>query len=88
MQGVVMNRDQLARQLVDAAYLEGDFLLASGRRSRYYFDKYRFETRPVVVRATVTHVPPLPTFCSASFTLAIGVPSALLATPLKTASSP
>jgi len=41
-----MNRDQLARQLVDAAYLEGDFLLASGRRSRYYFDKYRFETRP------------------------------------------
>jgi orotate phosphoribosyltransferase len=32
--------------MVDAAYLEGDFLLASGRRSRYYFDKYRFETRP------------------------------------------
>jgi orotate phosphoribosyltransferase len=28
------------------AYLEGDFLLRSGRRSRYYLDKYRFETRP------------------------------------------
>ncbi len=29
-----------------AAYLEGDFLLRSGRRSKYYLDKYRFETRP------------------------------------------
>jgi orotate phosphoribosyltransferase len=29
-----------------AAYLEGDFVLRSGRRSRYYLDKYRFETRP------------------------------------------
>jgi orotate phosphoribosyltransferase len=41
-----VNRDELARQLVEAAYLEGDFVLASGRHSRYYFDKYRFETRP------------------------------------------
>src|SRR6185503_9654117 len=24
----------------------GDFVLRSGRRSRYYLDKYRFETRP------------------------------------------
>jgi orotate phosphoribosyltransferase len=30
----------------EAAYLEGDFVLRSGRRSRYYLDKYRFETRP------------------------------------------
>src|SRR5581483_6024221 len=29
-----------------AAYLEGDFVLRSGKRSRYYLDKYRFETRP------------------------------------------
>jgi len=46
VQRVAVDREQLARQLVDVAYLEGDFLLASGRRSRYYFDKYRFETRP------------------------------------------
>lgn len=46
MQRVAVDRDLLARQMVEAAYLEGDFLLASGRRSRYYFDKYRFETRP------------------------------------------
>jgi orotate phosphoribosyltransferase len=37
---------ELRRALVAAAYLEGDFLLRSGRRSRYYLDKYRFETRP------------------------------------------
>jgi orotate phosphoribosyltransferase len=41
-----VNRDELARGLRDAAYLEGDFLLRSGRRSKYYLDKYRFETRP------------------------------------------
>jgi orotate phosphoribosyltransferase len=36
----------LGRRLVDRAYLEGDFVLRSGRRSRYYLDKYRFETDP------------------------------------------
>jgi orotate phosphoribosyltransferase len=36
----------LGRRLVSRAYLEGDFVLRSGRRSRYYLDKYRFETDP------------------------------------------
>jgi orotate phosphoribosyltransferase len=36
----------LASALREHAYLEGDFVLRSGRRSRYYLDKYRFETRP------------------------------------------
>ena len=44
-----MNREQLGLALRDAAYLEGDFVLRSGRRSRYYLDKYRFETRPDVL---------------------------------------
>jgi len=35
------------------AYLEGDFLLRSGRRSSYYLDKYRFETRPELLEALV-----------------------------------
>ena len=42
--------DALAQALVEHAYLEGDFLLRSGRRSRYYLDKYRFETRPDLLR--------------------------------------
>jgi orotate phosphoribosyltransferase len=41
-----VTREELGRALREAAYLEGDFLLRSGRRSRYYLDKYRFETRP------------------------------------------
>jgi orotate phosphoribosyltransferase len=41
-----VTREELARGLRAAAYLEGDFVLRSGRRSKYYLDKYRFETRP------------------------------------------
>ena len=36
----------LAAQIREVAYLEGDFVLRSGRRSSYYLDKYRFGTRP------------------------------------------
>lgn len=43
--------DALGHELVDAALLEGDFLLRSGKRSRWYLDKYRFETRPDLLRA-------------------------------------
>jgi len=41
-----VTREELASGLRDAAYLEGDFVLRSGRRSNYYLDKYLFETRP------------------------------------------
>jgi len=41
----------LRRALVEHAYLEGDFVLRSGKRSTYYLDKYRFETRPDILRA-------------------------------------
>ena len=41
-----MNDAELRAALREHAYLEGDFVLRSGRRSRYYLDKYRFETRP------------------------------------------
>jgi orotate phosphoribosyltransferase len=43
--------EELRASLVEHAYLEGDFLLRSGKRSRYYLDKYRFETRPDLLRA-------------------------------------
>jgi orotate phosphoribosyltransferase len=41
---------ELGAALKAHAYLEGDFVLRSGRRSRYYLDKYRFETRPDLLR--------------------------------------
>lgn len=44
-----MDRKALAAAIKDAAYLEGDFLLRSGKRSKYYIDKYRFETQPRIL---------------------------------------
>ena len=46
-----MTDAELARGIREHAYLEGDFVLRSGRRSRYYLDKYRFETEPALLRA-------------------------------------
>ena len=46
-----MTDDELKLALREHAYLEGDFVLRSGRRSRYYLDKYRFETRPDILAA-------------------------------------
>jgi orotate phosphoribosyltransferase len=45
-----VKRDELAAGIREAAYLEGDFVLRSGRRSNYYLDKYRFETRPELLQ--------------------------------------
>jgi orotate phosphoribosyltransferase len=42
---------ELRAALREHAYLEGDFVLRSGKRSRYYLDKYRFETRPDILAA-------------------------------------
>jgi orotate phosphoribosyltransferase len=41
----------LLTALREHAYLEGDFVLRSGKRSRYYLDKYRFETVPDLLEA-------------------------------------
>lgn len=46
----------LARDMVAVAWLEGDFILRSGRRSRYYFDKYLFETQPGILRRVARHL--------------------------------
>jgi|SRR5438093_301890 len=45
-----MDDPQLVEALREHAYLEGDFVLRSGKRSRYYLDKFRFETQPDVLR--------------------------------------
>lgn len=45
-----MTDAELARRIRERAFLEGDFVLRSGRRSSYYLDKYRFETHPDLLR--------------------------------------
>lgn len=44
-----MDRRELARRIAEAALLRGEFTLRSGRKSRYYLDKYLFSTRPEVL---------------------------------------
>ena len=45
-----MTDAELAGLLREHALLEGEFVLRSGRRSSYYLDKYRFETRPDLLK--------------------------------------
>ncbi len=53
-----MDINQLAQQVKDIALLTGDFVLSSGRRSNYYLDKYRIETRPDILRAIAEGMAP------------------------------
>jgi orotate phosphoribosyltransferase len=46
---MAMTTQQLAERVRQVAYLEGDFVLRSGRRSKYYLDKYLFETSPDIL---------------------------------------
>jgi hypothetical protein len=46
-----MERDQLISRIKETAYLEGDFTLRSGKKSKYYMDKYLFETCPDILAA-------------------------------------
>jgi len=46
-----MTREELIKRIKQTAYLEGDFVLRSGKRSKYYLDKYLFETCPDILKA-------------------------------------
>ena len=46
-----MNRDELISRVKETSYLEGDFTLRSGKKSKYYMDKYLFETCPDILKA-------------------------------------
>jgi orotate phosphoribosyltransferase len=46
-----MTREELIKRIKETAYLEGDFVLRSGKRSKYYLDKYLFETCPDILKA-------------------------------------
>lgn len=49
-----MNRNKLAREIFNVAYLTGKFKLRSGVTSLEYFDKYQFESRPKLLKAIAT----------------------------------
>ena len=45
-----MNHQELAQNIYNVCHLKGDFLLRSGQRSNEYFDKYRFESQPHLLK--------------------------------------
>ncbi len=45
-----VSRAHLARRIADVATLDGEFLLRSGKTSQRYFDKYRFEGDPQLLK--------------------------------------
>lgn len=53
---MVAEREALARELVKASYLKGDFVLRSGKRSNRYFDKFLFETEPALLKRLGTQL--------------------------------
>lgn len=53
---MIAERQDLARQLVKASYLKGDFVLRSGKRSNRYFDKFLFETDPALLQLLGRHL--------------------------------
>jgi orotate phosphoribosyltransferase len=46
-----VTKKELIQRIKQTAYLEGDFILRSGKRSKYYLDKYLFETCPDILKA-------------------------------------
>ena len=54
-----MDRTELARRIHAASHLTGTFTLRSGAVSNEYFDKYRFEADPVLLRDIAEAAAPL-----------------------------
>lgn len=46
-----MTKQELIDRVKQTSYLEGDFTLRSGKKSKYYMDKYLFETCPDILKA-------------------------------------
>ncbi|WP_347359695.1 orotate phosphoribosyltransferase [Bdellovibrio sp.] len=54
-----MTRQELAKKIYDIAHLTGEFKLRSGQISNEYFDKYRFEAQPTLLREIAKQMAPL-----------------------------
>jgi orotate phosphoribosyltransferase len=49
-------RTELIDKMKEIALLNGEFTLRSGRKSSWYFDKYRFEGIPSIMRSVAHHM--------------------------------
>ena len=53
------NKEDLAKKVFKACYLQGNFLLRSGLYSKEYFDKYRIEADPILLLQVTKRLMPL-----------------------------
>ena len=51
-----MEREELAAKIYQIASISGEFKLRSGITSNQYFDKYRFESQPVILKAIAEYM--------------------------------
>ena len=51
-----MKRDELCKSIYEIAHLKGTFKLRSGQISNEYFDKYLFESNPVILSEIAKHL--------------------------------
>lgn len=54
-----MTKDELQNSIIEIAKLTGEFKLRSGLTSQVYFDKYRFESQPKILKAVAKHLAPM-----------------------------
>ena len=54
-----MTKQDLAKKIYEVAHLTGEFKLRSGQVSNEYFDKYRFEAQPLILKEIAKHLAPL-----------------------------
>lgn len=54
-----MTKQELAKQIYQVSYLTGEFKLRSGTTSNEYFDKYRFESLPTLLKEIAKQMAPL-----------------------------
>jgi orotate phosphoribosyltransferase len=54
-----MTRVELARKIMEKSHLTGQFRLRSGALSTEYFDKYRFESDPILLQMIAVAMRPL-----------------------------
>jgi len=51
-----MTRDELCKSIYKVAHLQGTFKLRSGQISNEYFDKYLFESNPIILSEVAKHL--------------------------------
>ena len=54
-----MTKNELGKKIYDASHITGEFLLRSGQISNEYFDKYKFESDPLLLDEIANQMQPL-----------------------------